>query len=613
MNIIRLLPDSLANQIAAGEVVQRPASVVKELLENAVDAGSSHIQLIIKEAGKTLIQVIDDGCGMSETDARMCFERHATSKIKTVDDLFQIRTLGFRGEALASIAAVAQVEMRTKIPEEELGTFISLSGSQVIEQKPIQCAKGTNIAVKNLFYNVPARRNFLKSNPIELKHIIDEFQRVALINPDIEFTFYHNDAEVYQLRKGKLAHRIVGLFGKNYKQILIPCEEELTTMTIKGYIGRPVSAKRTRGEQFFFVNQRFIKHSYLNHAVVTAFEGLLPEDSFPFYVLIIDTDPQKIDVNVHPTKTEIKFEDERTAYALVRAAVRKALGKHHLAPKMDFDLDTNFTNIGNLQHNEEEHQIDWQKELGDLPLTEQSNSYAQFRNTARQQSNLQHWEELYNFDNEMRKVLESKQTETLTFESRLESSASQEQSEGKKVFQLHNRFIISQIKSGILLIDQQAAHERILYERFLQNIQGGQGAVQRLLFPEILSLQATDIALLNAMEWELKNLGFDYVLKENSLIISGVPANLPINIEARLIEELIEQSKYQAHLNLSKAEKIAYTMSKRLSIHFGTPLSEIEISALIDQLFACSNPNYAPDGRKIFKTMTISEIENLLH
>lgn len=613
MNIIRLLPDSLANQIAAGEVVQRPASVVKELLENAIDAGSSHIQLIIKEAGKTLIHVIDDGCGMSETDARMCFERHATSKIKTVDDLFQIRTLGFRGEALASIAAVAQVEMKTRIPEEELGTFISLAGSQVTEQKPIQCAKGTSIAVKNLFYNVPARRNFLKSNPIELKHIIDEFQRVALINPDIEFTFFHNDIEVYQLRKGKLAHRIVGLFGKNYKQILIPCEEELTNMRVKGYIGRPESAKRTRGEQFFFVNQRFIKHSYLNHAVVTAFEGLLPEDSFPFYVLIIDTDPQKIDVNVHPTKTEIKFEDERTAYALVRAAVRKALGKHHLAPKMDFDLDTNFTNIGNLQHNEAEHQIDWQKELGDLPLTEQSNSYSQFRNTTRQQSNLQHWEELYSFDDEMRKVLESKKAETLTFESRLESSVTQEQAEGKKVFQLHNRFIISQIKSGILLIDQQAAHERILYEKFLQNIQGGKGTVQRLLFPEIVSLSPVDIALLNEMEWELRNLGFDYLIKDNSLIISGTPANLPVSVEAMLIEELIEQSKHQAHLNLSKAEKIAYTMSKRLSIGLSTPLSEIEISSLIDQLFACSNPNYAPDGKKIFKTLTISEIEKLLY
>ncbi len=564
-NIIRLLPDSLANQIAAGEVVQRPASVVKELLENAVDAGSTYIQLIIKEAGKTLIQVIDDGCGMSETDARMSFERHATSKIKTVDDLFQIRTLGFRGEALASIAAVAQVEMKTKRDEDELGTFIYLTGSQVIEQVPVQCSKGTSIAVKNLFYNVPARRNFLKSNPIELKHIIDEFQRVALINPEVEFTFYHNDTEVYYLRKGKLAHRIVSLFGKSYKQILIPCEEEIPSMNIKGYIGKPESAKKTRGEQFFFVNQRFIKHPYLNHAVVTAFEGLLPEDSFPFYVLVIETDPQKIDVNVHPTKTEIKFEDERTAYALVRAAIRQALGKHHLAPQMDFELDTNFTNTGKLQHHEEEYQVDWQKELGDLALPEQSSNYAQFRNSPLQQRNLQHWEQLYNFDNELRKVLESKQVdsiETITFE----SNTANENVESKKVFQIHHRFIISQIKSGILLIDQQAAHERILYERFLQNMQGGKGTIQRLLFPEKLLLTPADLIVVSDMEWELKNLGFDYFMEENTMVINGVPANLPVVVEAKLIEELIEQYSYQANLNFTKAEKIAYTMSKRLSM-----------------------------------------------
>jgi DNA mismatch repair protein MutL len=610
-NIIRLLPDSLANQIAAGEVVQRPASVVKELLENAVDAGSTYIQLIIKEAGKTLIQVIDDGCGMSETDARMSFERHATSKIKTVDDLFQIRTLGFRGEALASIAAVAQVEMKTKRDEDELGTFIYLTGSQVIEQVPVQCSKGTSIAVKNLFYNVPARRNFLKSNPIELKHIIDEFQRVALINPEVEFTFYHNDTEVYYLRKGKLAHRIVSLFGKSYKQILIPCEEEIPSMNIKGYIGKPESAKKTRGEQFFFVNQRFIKHPYLNHAVVTAFEGLLPEDSFPFYVLVIETDPQKIDVNVHPTKTEIKFEDERTAYALVRAAIRQALGKHHLAPQMDFELDTNFTNTGKLQHHEEEYQVDWQKELGDLALPEQSSNYAQFRNSPLQQRNLQHWEQLYNFDNELRKVLESKQVdsiETITFE----SNTANENVESKKVFQIHHRFIISQIKSGILLIDQQAAHERILYERFLQNMQGGKGTIQRLLFPEKLLLTPADLIVVSDMEWELKNLGFDYFMEENTMVINGVPANLPVVVEAKLIEELIEQYSYQANLNFTKAEKIAYTMSKRLSMKPFTFLSDIEINALIDQLFACTNPSYAPDGRKTLRIMNLDEMEGLL-
>ncbi len=596
MNIIRLLPDSLANQIAAGEVVQRPASVVKELLENAVDAASNHIQLIIKEAGKTLIQVIDDGSGMSEIDARMSFERHATSKIKTVEDLFQICTFGFRGEALASIAAVAQVEMKTKKHEEELGTFLSLAGSQVVEQLPIQCASGTSIAVKNLFFNVPARRNFLKSNAIEIRHIIDEFQRVALINPEIEFTFYHNDAEVYHLRRGKLAHRIVEIFGKNYKQNLIPCQE---------------FAKKTRGEQFFFVNNRFIKHSYLNHAVVAAFEGLLPEGTFPFYVLVIETDPEKIDVNVHPTKTEIKFEDEKTAYALIRAAVRQALGRHHLSPKMDFDLDTNFATAGKLAHNQEEHEVDWHKELSGLPSTKQASNYTQFRNNPLEKSNLQQWEQLYNFDDEMRKVLESKQQqseEILTFESGGES----ENTEAKKVFQLHNRFIISQIKSGVLLIDQQAAHERILYERFLQNIEGGKGAIQQLLFPETLHLHPADMAILSEMEWELRNLGFDYTLQANKVIISGVPANLPVKVEARLIEQLIEQAKFNENLNLTKAEKVAFSMSKRLSMKLSTNLSEEECNSLIDQLFACPNPNYSPDGRKILRILSLDEIANLL-
>jgi DNA mismatch repair protein MutL len=616
-NIIRLLPDSLANQIAAGEVVQRPASAVKELLENAVDAGSTHIQLIVKEAGKTLIQVIDNGSGMSETDARMSFERHATSKIKTVDDLFQIRTLGFRGEALASIAAVAQVEMKTKREEDELGTFLHISGSHIVEQIPTQCSKGTSIAVKNLFFNVPARRNFLKSNSLELKHIIEEFQRVSLINPEIEFSFYHNDSEVYNLRKGKLAHRIIGLFGKNYKQNLIPCQEELPSMTVRGYIGRPEAAKRTRGEQFFFVNNRFIKHSYLNHAVVTAFEGLLPEESFPFYVLIIETEPQRIDVNVHPTKTEIKFEDERTTYALVRAAVRQALGKHHLSPKMDFDLDANFAGTGRLEHHAEEHEVDWQKELGDLPPLTQSLNYTQFRNNPLQKRNLQHWEQLYDFDNakqfdeEMRKVLEGvpqERTEILTFESKIEN----ENPTTKKVFQLHNSFIISQIKSGMLLIDQQAAHELILYERFLQNIQGGRGAVQQLLFPETLILNPVDITLLNEIEWELRNLGFDFVLKDRQLIVSGVPANLPVTVEARLIEELLEQAQYGGNLNVSKAEKIAYSMSKRLSMRLFTYLSEQECNTLIDQLFACPNPNYAPDGRKVLRILSLEEIGRLL-
>jgi DNA mismatch repair protein MutL len=344
LDIIQLLPDSIANQIAAGEVVQRPSSVVKELLENSIDAEATQVQLIVREAGKTLIQVIDNGKGMSETDARMCFERHATSKIRTSDDLFKIRTMGFRGEAMASIAAVSQVELKTRRNTDELGTMVRIEASELKAQEAISTPEGTNLLVKNLFYNVPARRNFLKSNPVEMRHIIDEFQRVALSNPDIAFSLYHNDAEIYNLPSGKLSRRIVDLFGKSYREQLAPCEEETSFVTVRGFVGKPQFAKKTRGEQFFFANNRFIKNSYLNHAVMSAFEGLMPEGSHPFYVLFIEIDPVHIDINVHPTKTEIKFDDERTVYAIVQAAVRKSMSQHNLAPSLDFDTNINYSN-----------------------------------------------------------------------------------------------------------------------------------------------------------------------------------------------------------------------------------------------------------------------------
>jgi DNA mismatch repair protein MutL len=344
LDIIQLLPDSIANQIAAGEVVQRPSSVVKELLENSIDAEATQVQLIVREAGKTLIQVIDNGKGMSETDARMCFERHATSKIRTSDDLFKIRTMGFRGEAMASIAAVSQVELKTRRSTDELGTMVRIEASEHKAQEAISTPEGTNLLVKNLFYNVPARRNFLKSNPVEMRHIIDEFQRVALSNPDIAFSLYHNDAEIYNLPSGKLSRRIVDLFGKSYREQLAPCEEETSFVTVRGFVGKPQFAKKTRGEQFFFANNRFIKNSYLNHAVMSAFEGLMPEGSHPFYVLFIEIDPVHIDINVHPTKTEIKFDDERTVYAIVQAAVRKSMSQHNLAPSLDFDTNINYSN-----------------------------------------------------------------------------------------------------------------------------------------------------------------------------------------------------------------------------------------------------------------------------
>ncbi|MEQ8811903.1 MAG: DNA mismatch repair endonuclease MutL, partial [Imperialibacter sp.] len=344
-DIIRLLPESLANQIAAGEVVQRPASAVKELLENSVDAGATSIQLIVKEAGKQLIRVIDNGVGMSETDARMSFERHATSKLRTPEDLFRIQTKGFRGEALASIAAVAQVELKTKRKESELGSFICIEGSEIKKQEPCVTPQGSTVSVKNLFFNVPARRNFLKSNPVEMRHIIDEFQRVALAHPGIAFSLHQNDLPVYQLEEGKLSGRIIGLFNKNYREQLVPVDESTDQIKIHGYIGKPEFSKKTRGEQFFFINNRYIKNNYLNHALTSAFEGLLSADTHPFYVLFIDMNPSKIDINVHPTKTEVKFEDERLIYGVVKSAIRQALGAHNIAPSLDFNYDVNFESI----------------------------------------------------------------------------------------------------------------------------------------------------------------------------------------------------------------------------------------------------------------------------
>ena len=426
---IQLLPDSIANQIAAGEVVQRPASAVKELMENAIDAGAKNIRLVVKDAGKTLLQVIDDGSGMSETDARMSLERHATSKIRKAEDLFTLHTMGFRGEALASIAAVAQMEMKTRLNEHELGTLIVVEGSDVKKQEPVQCETGTTISVKNLFYNIPARRNFLKSNPVELRHIIEEFQRLALANPELSFTFVQTDELVYDLPAGKLSQRIVNLFGKNYQEQLAACQEETDLVKVTGYVGKPDFARKTRGEQFLFVNKRFIRSNYLHHAVMNAFEGLLSENSFPFYVLFIEIDPRHIDVNVHPTKTEIKFDDERAVYAVVRSAVRQAIGSHNLTPALDFDADVNLiTKLSNASSQSNEVYFD------------------ERFSTALHRSNLENWERMFDghaTTGSTPRHEEISQPQTIRFESALNKTDSNTvYVEEKLLFQLHSRFIV---------------------------------------------------------------------------------------------------------------------------------------------------------------------------
>ncbi len=601
-DVIRLLPDSLANQIAAGEVVQRPASVVKELLENSIDAGSTSITVIIKEAGKTLIKVIDNGHGMTETDARMSFERHATSKIRASEDLFKINTMGFRGEALASIAAVSQLELVTKTKERELGTAVAIEGSEFKKQEPEATNEGTSISVKNLFFNVPARRNFLKSNPVEMKHIIEEFQRVALSHPEIEFSLFQNDLETFNLPKGKLSQRIVRIFGKNYKEQLAACEEDTPHIKVHGYIGKPEFAKKTRGEQYFFVNKRFIKNNYLNHAVYNAYEGLIPDGSYPFYVLFIEIDPKSIDINVHPTKTEIKFEDERTVYGIVRAAVKQALGTHNLSPSIDFDHDVNF-NLG----------PDRSKGEG---LNLQDRDYAQFKNNPADKANKENWEKLF-------EGLEGpKDSDVGNFSLTFESAANQidpkelsskEFSSGDKykaAFQIHNTYIGKQVKSGMMFIDQQAAHERILFEKYLTHLENRNGASQQSLFPQTIDLNISDFALVMELKEEIESLGFVFeIFGKNSVVIHGVPADIAHGNEKELFDGLLEQFKEnKSELSIPTKENLARSIAKRSAIKPGNALSVEEMNTMIDQLFGCENPNYSPGGQLIYYILDLYKI-----
>ncbi len=603
MDIINLLPDSIANQIAAGEVVQRPSSVAKELLENSIDAGGHKIQLIVKDAGKSLIQVIDDGNGMSTTDARMSFERHATSKIKTADDLFRITTMGFRGEALPSISAIAQVEIKTRQEDTELGTYICIEASEIKKQEPIATAKGTSISVKNLFYNIPARRNFLKSNPVELRHITEEFQRIALANPEIDFSMMQNDMEIYRLNEGKLGHRVIGLFGKNYKEQLIQCQEETELVNIKGYVGRPDSAKKTRGEQFFFVNNRFIRNNYLNHAVTNAYQGLLPKDYYPFYVLLIEIDPQHIDINVHPTKTEVKFDDERLLYGIIRSGVKQALGAHNISPSIDFGFDVNFESTAIALENKEKQ-------------TRAERDYSRFQITEREQTNLEHWSKLYDVaKNESTPDSTDLQKElgSIILKSRVNQTSANEEVESHPAFQFHKTYILKQVKSGILLINQHFAHERILYEKYQRNLTGNKGPSQQFLFSRQLELNPTDFNIVSELQTEIKSLGFDFELfGSNAVVVNGIPSDAIGQDEEVLFEGLIEQFKQnQKKLSLDKKESLVRALAKKSCVKIGQKLSGDEINSIIDQLFACENPNFTPTGQATFIILDHQKLEGL--
>ena len=598
-DIIQLLPDSIANQIAAGEVVQRPASAVKELLENSIDAGAKNIKLIVKDAGKGLLQIIDDGAGMSETDARMSLERHATSKIRKAEDLFTIRTMGFRGEALASIAAVSQLEMKTRLANKELGTLLVVEASEVKKQELVACEKGTSISVKNLFYNIPARRNFLKSNPVELKHIIDEFQRLALAHPDIAFTFFQGDEMIYDLpvtKAGSLSQRIVNLFGKGYQEQLASCAEETEYVKVTGFVGKPEFARKTRGEQFLFVNKRFIRSNYLNHAVMTAFEGLLPENSFPFYVIFMEIDPKHIDVNVHPTKTEIKFDDERAIYAVVRAAIRQSMGTHNLAPSIDFQEDVNvMTKLGNAS-SEVNREIYFDERF----------------QSSLNRSNQQNWEKL--FEGDVTSKLFQPEVTQSSFKSESELSYPGDQSSvaEKVLTQLHDKYILHQVKNGMMIIDQQGAHERILFEKFMEDLKYKSAATQQSLFPKTISFPAADFALIMEVEQEIKALGFRFeVFGKNTVLVNGVPANLKFASEKQLFEGLIDQFKHnQAELSLPLQENLARALAKRASVKAGQRLEKPEMQELLTSLFSCKTPNYSPEGKPTFYIFELSKLES---
>lgn len=613
-DIIQLLPDAVANQIAAGEVVQRPASAVKELLENAVDAGAENIQLIIKDAGKTLIQVIDDGCGMSETDARMSLERHATSKIKKAEELWQIRTKGFRGEALASIAAISHMEMRSRLRESEIGTKINIAGSTVDNQEPCAAAHGTSISVKNLFYNTPARRNFLKSDAVEMRHIVEEFERVALAHPDIGFSLHHNDNELFNLKSSTLRQRIVNVFGSKFNERLVPVKEDTAIVRLEGFIGKPEYAKKTRGEQYFFVNDRFIKNSYLNHAVTRAFDELIGRDSYPSYFLYLKVDPTSIDVNIHPTKTEIKFTEERSIYAIVHSSVRNSLGKYNIAPSLDFDQEA-VLNIEPLPQNvevapPESRDFNFNPFETKGPQPANGVSVGGGFNSGRSGGFSQNWKELYSItekrEGEEQSPLFDRDEEEV--HDRPDVSVTDRD---RPIFQLHRHYILTQIKSGFIIIDQQRAHERVLFEEIKRGLERGSGFSQQQLFPQRVELDGKDLQLLEDLKDDLFKLGFNISTFDNeTAVINGVPAEAKDLDIAALIQDFLEQYKSSVgQFENDHHDQIALGMARSLKIREGKKMENTEMLDLVDRLFACEQPQITPSGKSVILNFTLDEIQ----
>lgn len=610
-DIIQLLPDHVANQIAAGEVVQRPASVVKELLENAIDADASLIKLIIKDAGKTLIQVIDNGKGMSATDARLSFERHATSKIRTAEDLFSLHTKGFRGEALASIAAIAHVELKSKQDQDELGTHIIIEGSDVTSQNVVVTPTGTSISVKHLFFNIPARRNFLKSNTVETRHIIDEFHRVALTHPDIAFSMYHNGSELLHLPISKTRQRIVNIFGGKTNEKLVPVEEITEVLKISGFVGKPEFSKKSKSEQFFFVNNRFIKSPYLNHAINAAYEGLLRDGNQPAYFLNLTVDPKSIDINIHPTKTEIKFDDEHTLYAILRSSVKHSLGQFNIAPVLDFDYDTNLdTPYDYKDKNALNPTVEVDRDYN--PFVEQRSTGKQI--TAFKRQTLNNWDSLY-------VGLESKGTRSENDFSQVEFESEERNisifkndasiDDVQKTYQLLNKYVISTVKSGMLLIDQNRAHQRILYEGLLKSMTIKEAVSQQLLFPLQLHFSPNELTILEQVKEDLEATGFVFSkFDKKGIDIIGVPVNVPDSEVPLILEQLISDVEQEVpDSNFSATDLLAKSMAKSLAIKTGQFLTNAEQEHLVNSLFACKEASVSPTNRATFITLNVDELD----
>jgi len=639
-DIIHLLPDHIANQIAAGEVIQRPASAVKELLENAIDASATEIKLIVNDAGKGLVQVMDNGKGMSPTDARMAFERHATSKIASIEDLFHIRTMGFRGEALASIAAVAQVEVKTRRENEEVGTLIAIENSQVSLQEPVACQQGTSISMKNVFFNVPARRNFLKSNTTELKNIIDEFTRVAMAFPNVHFSFTSNGQQVFFLEKGSLKQRIVQLLGNQYNAKMVMVQEETSYLTIHGFVGKPDTARKTRGDQYIFANNRFIKSAYLNHAICGAFADLIPKDSFPGYVLFLDLDPAEIDINVHPTKQEIKFTDEKIVYAFVQAAVKHALAQFSIAPSLDFTLNADIQQLDAVRK----------------PFTEVERSQAtgsSLYNTFSQKdqahkidaTGFQSWKEMKKQEDDIRAQLNKNDTGSGSpepgdgWKSELAKLKDQFMADSEKIplldlehemrpisrdqrfiwisetplLQIHHSYIVAISNQGYMVVHQQYAHERVVYEQLQKAQHGKPVAVQQSMFPLTFSLSPADALLLTELLSELRQLGYHIEnFGADSFVVQGTPADVETSNEQKAIEQILDQFKhFNAEVKFSKREKLIRSLAWQQSIKPGRHLSEKEMRGLLEQLFKCAIPNSSPSGKPTYISYRLMDLEKI--